>query len=130
MHISKTFFTECQNLASQMVENNISPIAYSLQLQNRTLMKNNTAEVLRNVKLLEQEKIIICSPRDEMYKLIQLVLDEVLTCQLYNHSPADKVESTFSQHFSTAVHQCLDLMLLQQFYFTTTGVYKLFVSVT
>ena len=41
-------------------------------------MKNNTAEVLRNVKLLEQKKIIVCSPRDAKYELIQLVLDEVI----------------------------------------------------
>ena len=73
-----SLFSECQNLASQMVENNISPIAYSLQLQKKSLMKNNTAEVLRNVKLLEQTRIVICSPREEKYKLIKLVLDEVL----------------------------------------------------
>ena len=69
---------ECQNLARQMVENNISPIAYSLQFQNKARMKNNTAEVLRNVKLLEQTRIIVCSPRDAKYELIQLVLDEVI----------------------------------------------------
>ena len=46
-------------------------------------MKNNTAEVLRNVKLLEQTKIIVCSPRDAKYELIQLVLDEVIRLRGY-----------------------------------------------
>ncbi|WAR02300.1 GRIA2-like protein [Mya arenaria] len=61
---------ECQNLARQMVENNISPISYTLR------MRDGAAEVLRNVQLLEQKKIVICSPRDDKYNLIQMVLDE------------------------------------------------------
>ncbi|XP_052801887.1 glutamate receptor 2-like [Mya arenaria] len=67
---------ECQNLARQMVENNISPISYTLR------MRDGAAEVLRNVQLLEQKKIVICSPRDDKYNLIQMVLDEASLFQM------------------------------------------------
>ncbi|XP_045175501.2 glutamate receptor ionotropic, kainate 2-like [Mercenaria mercenaria] len=67
---------ECQNLAHQMVEHNISPISYTLRYQNEEEMKESTDEVLRNVQLLEQKRIVICSPRDEKYNLIQMVLEQ------------------------------------------------------
>lgn len=68
---------ECENLARQMVEHNISPISYTLKFAKHQKMRESAGEVLRNVQLLQQKKIIICSPRDEKYNLIQLVLAEV-----------------------------------------------------
>lgn len=72
------FSSVCQNLARQMVEHNISPITYTLKFSEiEDEMRNNTSEVLRNVQLLEQKHIVICSPRDDTYNMIQLVLEEV-----------------------------------------------------
>ena len=65
-----------------MVENNISPISYTLRFAENWRMKRSAAEVLRNVQLLRQKKIVICSPRDEKYNLIQMVLHEVDTLSL------------------------------------------------
>ncbi|KAL4225052.1 hypothetical protein ACF0H5_015746 [Mactra antiquata] len=67
---------ECRNLARQMVEQNISPISYTLKYQDKQSMKKKCGEVLRNVQLLEQKRIVVCSPREEKYRLIQMILDE------------------------------------------------------
>lgn len=60
-----------------MVEHNISPISYTLRYEDEFTMKEHADEVLRNVQLLEQKRIVICSPRDEKYNLIQMVLQQV-----------------------------------------------------
>ena len=75
-----------------MVEKNISPISYSLRFEDREKMKEKTAEVIRNVQKLEQKKIIICSPREEKYKLIEVVLDEVgFFVWIYSFLPNNKI---------------------------------------
>lgn len=60
-----------------MVENNISPISYTLRYASKAEMRESADEVLRNVQLLQQKKIIVCSPREEKYNLIKMVLHEV-----------------------------------------------------
>ncbi|KAK3594050.1 hypothetical protein CHS0354_040811 [Potamilus streckersoni] len=69
---------ECQDLANQMTQNGISPITYSLRFDNSVNIRIQTSDVLRYVQLLEQKVILVCSPRDHDYNLIETVLLEVV----------------------------------------------------
>ncbi|KAL3842037.1 hypothetical protein ACJMK2_020102 [Sinanodonta woodiana] len=67
---------ECQDLANRLTRNGISPIAYSLRFDNSVNIRNQTSDVLRYIQLLEQKVILVCSPRDHDYNLIETVLLE------------------------------------------------------
>lgn len=58
-----------------MIGNKISPISYALDMKSEDDIRNQTIEVLRNAQLLQQEIMVICSPRDHIHNLIQIVLE-------------------------------------------------------
>ncbi|XP_050409524.1 glutamate receptor 2 [Patella vulgata] len=66
---------ECQDLASQLLNKQVSLIPYSVEARSdkaEAMIK----EILRNARLSRQRHIIVCSPRDERDKLIEKVLKE------------------------------------------------------
>ncbi|XP_052229590.1 glutamate receptor 2-like [Dreissena polymorpha] len=104
----------CQNLARQMVEHNISPITYTLKFSEmEDEMRNKTAEVLRNVQLLEQKHIVICSPRDDKYNLIQLVLEEASLFQML----ADETYSFFILDPTTQLKPLTEINMYRKGFF-------------
>lgn len=78
-------FSECQDLTEQMIVNGISPIPYSLTVKNMNTkqIKKQIDKVLRNARMLEQKIVVICSPDEEKQNLIEAVLFEVSTTELY-----------------------------------------------
>lgn len=65
----------CQDLIHKMIDSKISPISYSLHMHGgQEDIQNQTIEVLRNAQLLQQEIMVICSPRDNKHQLIHAVL--------------------------------------------------------
>ena len=70
------FVLECQNLAHQMLNSGVSLIPYTVDPKSHRV-KEMTREILRNVQLSRQKRVIVCSPRDVRDNLIEIVLIQV-----------------------------------------------------
>ncbi|XP_062610327.1 glutamate receptor ionotropic, kainate 3-like [Saccostrea cucullata] len=70
---------ECDDLLAQMMDNNISPISYSLEISNEDKMATQASELLRTAQMLNIKTVVVCSPREYRHNLTGIILNRART---------------------------------------------------